>query len=246
MAFHSDEIAQKVSETHTRSGTVVALGSRIPMLERPLPRLRLVPTSVEERRRTDAEMVLALRRKEPGAAEAIWDRHSENVRRLLRRALGAHSDEVEDLTQEVFLRVFVRARAIREPAALREFIMSVAVWVLKWELRRRWVRRNVTLSKTGDLPEVCARAGADFEARNALRSCYAILDRLSVQERVAFVLRYLEEMTNEEVAHQLGCSLSTAKRVLVRATARVSAHVGKNADLRSYFLEAGSKGLRGS
>ena len=216
------------------------------MLEQPLRRLRLVPTSVEERRRADAELVSALRRKERGAAEAIWDRHSENVRRLLRRALGAGSDEVEDLTQEVFLRVFARAGTIREPGALREFIMSFGIWVLKWEIRRRWVRRNVFLSKTGDLPEIGAPGGADLEARQALRSCYAILDRLSVKERVAFVLRYLEEMTNEEVAAQLGCSVSTAKRVIVRATARVSAQVGRNTDLRSYFLDAGSKDVHGS
>jgi RNA polymerase sigma-70 factor (ECF subfamily) len=211
------------------------------MSEQPARKLRLVPTSVEERRQTDAEMVIALQRKERGAAEAIWNRHAESVRRFLRRALGSSSDEAEDLTQEVFLRVFARARAIREPAALRAFIMSFAVWVLKWELRRRWVRRVVRLSESGDLPEVGAQ-GTDQEARQALRSCYAILDRLSVQERMAFVLRYLEEMTNEEVAERLGCSVSTAKRVVTRATARVSAQVGRNADLRSYFLDARNAG----
>ena len=209
------------------------------MREQPARKLRLVPTSVEERRQTDAEMVLALQRKERGAAEAIWNRHSVNVRRFLDRALGAPDDEVEDLTQEVFIRVFARARAIREPSALRGFIMSVAFWVLKWEFRRRWVRRVVRLSKTGELPEIGVQGGADQEARHALRSCYAILDRLSVQERTAFVLRYLEEMTNEEVAERLECSVSTAKRLLTRAAARVSTHVGKNTDLRSYFLHAG-------
>jgi RNA polymerase sigma-70 factor (ECF subfamily) len=233
-----------IGEAHVRSGTVIAFRFRVVMLEQPARRLRLVPTSVEERRQTDAEMVIALPRKERGAAEAIWNRHSESVRRFLGRALGSSSDESEDLTQEVFLRVFARARAIREPAALRGFIMSVAVWVLKWELRRRWVRRVVRLSDSGELPEVGAQGGTDQEARHALRACYAILDRLSVQERMAFVLRYLEEMTNEEVADRLECSVSTAKRVLTRATARVSVHVGKNADLRSYFLDAGSKGAR--
>jgi RNA polymerase sigma-70 factor (ECF subfamily) len=235
-----------VGEAHVRSGTVVAFGFRFPMLEQPARKLRLVPTSVEERRQTDAEMVMALQRKERGAAEAIWNRHSDGVRRFLSRALGSPSDEADDLTQEVFLRVFARARAIREPAALRSFIMSVAVWVLKWELRRRWVRRVVRLSESGELPEVGAQGGTDQEARQALRSCYAILDRLSVQERMAFVLRHLEEMTNEEVAERLECSVSTAKRVLTRATARVSAQVGKNADLQSYFLDARSKGLRES
>jgi RNA polymerase sigma-70 factor (ECF subfamily) len=216
------------------------------MLERPAHRLRLVPTSVEVRRQTDADLVLALRRNERGAAEAIWNRHSESVRRFLGRALGPSGDEAEDLTQEVFLRVFARTRVIREPSALREFIMSVALRVLQWEIRRRWVRRKVFLSKDGDLPEVGAPDRANQEARHALRACYAILDRLSVRERVAFVLRYLEEMTLEEVAERLDCSLSTAKRVLTRATERVSAQVGKNADLRSYFLDAASKASHGS
>jgi RNA polymerase sigma-70 factor, ECF subfamily len=216
------------------------------MLDRPAYRLRLVPTAVEERRQTDADLVLALRRNERGAAEAIWNRHSESVRRFLSRALGPSGDEAEDLTQEVFLRVFARTCVIREPSALREFVMSVALRVLQWEIRRRWVRRKVFLSKDGDLPEVGAPDRANQEARHALRACYAILDRLSVRERVAFVLRYLEEMTLEEVAERLDCSLSTTKRVLTRATERVSAQVGKNADLRSYFLDAASKASHGS
>jgi RNA polymerase sigma-70 factor, ECF subfamily len=212
--------------------------------------LKLVSASpaVEARRRSDADLVYALRAGEPGAAQAIWDRHSATAHRFLLRALGHPSDEVEDLTQEVFLRVFTRAAVIREPAALREFIVSVAVRVLKWELRRRWVRRVVRLSAGGQLPEV-AVPGGDHEARQALARCYAILDRLSTRERLAFVLRYLEDMTMDEVAEQLGTSLSTAKRAVGRATALVSAQVGQDANLRDYFWQGeldGEEGRDGS
>jgi RNA polymerase sigma-70 factor (ECF subfamily) len=206
--------------------------------------LESVPASGEERRHTDAEMVLALRRGEPWAAEAIWDRHSANVRRFLLRALGRASDGAEDLTQEVFLRIFTRAQRIREPAALREFVMSVAVRVLKWELRRRWVRRRVLLSEDGHLPEVSTQ-GADQEARQALERCYAILDRLGSRERTAFVLRYLEEMTMEEVAAGLGSSVSTAKRLVSRAVASLSLQVGKDVDLRGYFSDRRSSVFHG-
>jgi RNA polymerase sigma-70 factor (ECF subfamily) len=207
-------------------------------------------TAVEARRRSDAELVYALRAGEPGAAQAIWDRHSATVHRFLLRALGRPGEEVEDLTQEVFLRVLTRADVIREPAALREFIVSVAVRVLRWELRRRWVRRVVRLSEVGELPEV-AVPGADHEARQALARCYAILDRLSTRERLAFVMRYLEDMTMDEVAERLGTSLSTAKRAVGRAAAIVSAQVGQDANLRDYFSRAsvdrqdGSDGLDG-
>jgi RNA polymerase sigma-70 factor (ECF subfamily) len=233
-------------EARVRSGIVVMPKLPMSVQDRPARPLRLVPALAEGLRHSDAEMVLALRRGEPWAAEAIWDRHSGDVRRFLLRALGQPSDEVEDLTQEVFLRLFVRAQAIREPAALREFLMSVAVRVLRSELRRRWVRRKVRLSDSGDLPEVGIQGGANQEARQALRRCYAILDRLSTRERMAFVLRYLEEMTMDEVGTRLGISVSTAKRLVGRAVARVSRQVGQDADLRGYFLDGGSRGLDGA
>ena len=201
--------------------------------------LRLVTSLEEESRKSDAEMVEALRAGEPWAARAIWDRHSGVVHALLSRALHRSDAEIEDLTQEVFLRIFSRASAIREPAALREFALSVAVRVLKWQLRYRWVRRWVILSDNGDLPEIADERGSDEVARHALRRCYAILDRLGVRERAAFTLRYLEEMTVEEVAAAMDVSRSTAKRLVGRSTATVAARVDRDADLSRFFFGDG-------
>jgi RNA polymerase sigma-70 factor (ECF subfamily) len=138
------------------------------------------------------------------------------------------------LTQEVFMRVFSRSGGIREASALREFVTAVAVNVLKTELRRRWVRRKVSLSDDGSVPEIEAPR-ADPEAREALARCYAILDKLGARERAAFVLRYMEEQTLEQVATGLGVSLSTAKRLVTRSSERVSKHVGSDEGLRSFF-----------
>ena len=197
--------------------------------------LRLVSSAAEERRQTDTDLVLALQRGETAAPEAIWRRYSDRVHRFLLHSLGHSSEEVEDLSQEVFLRVFTRARAIKKPASLREFIMSVAVRVMQWEIRRRWVRRRVRLSDSGVLPDVVDRGGVDQEARQALARCYDILNRVRVRERTAFTLRYLEEMTMEEVAAHMNISLSTAKRLVNRATASVLDKVGTDADLLGYF-----------
>lgn len=225
-------------------GNIVDGRSTMSVPERTPPPLRLVPAGTEDRRQTDADLVVALQKGTPTAAEAIWDRYSGRVHRFLLHALGRSSEEVEDLTQEVFLRVFTRPGAIRKPAALREFIMSVAVRVMQWELRRRWVRRWVRLSDDGYLPEVAGDAGVDQEARQALERCYAILNTLGVRERTAFALRYIEEMTMEEVASRLKISLSTAKRLVNRSTALVSAEVGRDADLLGFF--AAGKAFDGS
>jgi RNA polymerase sigma-70 factor (ECF subfamily) len=201
--------------------------------------LQLVPSGGDDRRQSDADLVFALQRGEPTAAEAIWDRYSPRVHRFLLRSLGRPADEVEDLTQEIFLRIFSRVSAIRNPAALREFVMAVAIRVLKWELRRRRVRRWVRLSDDGEVPDIVLD-GVDQEARQALERCYAILNTLGERDRMAFALRYLEEMTMEEVASRLSISLSTAKRHVNRATALVSAQVGQDADLLGYFEGEGA------
>jgi RNA polymerase sigma-70 factor (ECF subfamily) len=201
------------------------------------PRLRLVPgrgSRADEGRPTkDTDLVQALRAGEPDAPAALWARYSPSVGRVLAKALGP-TVEIEDLTQEVFLRVFGRLPSLRDPSALRAFVLGVAMNVLKWELRRRWIGRRVRLSGTGELPDV-ACTPADAEARHALQHCYRILDSLPTKERMAFVLRCMEGMTIEEAAEALGVSISTAKRWVSRGAAKVAAQVTSDADLCSFF-----------
>jgi RNA polymerase sigma-70 factor (ECF subfamily) len=170
----------------------------------------------------DARLVLALRAGEVGASEAIWARYANRVRRFFARYGGRWLDDIEDLTQDVFLRVFAGHRSIQKPGSLRHFIMSVAFRVLTERIRARRVRRRVCLSATGEVPEVATPAVADDEARHAVRRCYEILARIQTPERTAFMLRHVEEMTMDEIAERLKISKSTAKRLLSRATKKVA------------------------
>ena len=185
------------------------------------------------RQLTDEELVSALRADDREAPSLLWARCSPAVGRLLAKALGPGLD-IDDLTQEVFARVFVRLPSLRDPSALRPFVLAVAANVIKWELRRRWVGRKVRLSVTGKLPDVQG-ASADTEARQALRRCYRIFDSFRTQERMAFVLRFLEEMTIEEVAATLETSVSSAKRWVNRAARKMSARMARDPDLRHFF-----------
>jgi RNA polymerase sigma-70 factor (ECF subfamily) len=59
-----------------------------------------------------------------------------------------------------------------------------------------------------------------LEVEEALRATYRVLDRLPVEERVVFALRFIEGMEVAEVANACGVSLSTVKRRLGKASAR--------------------------
>lgn len=163
----------------------------------------------------DAELVSAVTQGNTDAVGVVWDRYSQVVRSVLRANLGFDAD-VEDLLQEVFIIFLRNAREMRTGGALRAFLITVAVRVVLVELRRRRVRRWVTLSPTGELPDGSAPP-QDVEGSAALGALYRLLDRMPNRRRVAFVLRNVEGLELAEVAKALGVSESTAKREVTRA-----------------------------
>jgi RNA polymerase sigma-70 factor (ECF subfamily) len=188
---------------------------------------------------TDEALVSAYLNGEARAAEHIWQKHAPMVDRLLRRSLGP-VQEIEDLTQEVFLRLFAKLHTLEDPEALRSFIYSIAVRVLRWDLRRRWIRRGVRLLPAGAMPERVTHSD-NFEARQAVARFYDILDRLGDRDRIAFILQNMEGLTLEESARSLGVSIATLKRRLSRASQRIEFFVAKDSALSSY-LERGVGG----
>jgi RNA polymerase sigma-70 factor (ECF subfamily) len=186
-----------------------------------LHRMRLVAATADESEvARDIELARALIDGSSEAAELAWERYAPLVHRIVSRAIGPDAD-VEDVTQEIFYRLFSRIGTLRKPEALRSFVISFAIRIVKWELRRRRARRWLTLSETGEVPEEQLTV-MDAESRYALRRLYALLDRLSTRERLVLVLRHVEGMTLEEIADAMELSLATVKRGLRRASLRVS------------------------
>ncbi len=186
-----------------------------------LHRMRLVAATADTSENAqDIALARALIDGDQHAAEMAWDRYAPLVHRIVSRAIGPDA-EVEDVTQEIFYRLFSRIGTLRKPEALRSFVISFAIRIVKWELRRRRARRWLTLSETGDVPDEQLQV-MDAESRYSLRRLYNLLDRLSTRERLVLVLRHVEGMTLEEIAEAMELSLATVKRGLRRASLRVS------------------------
>jgi RNA polymerase sigma-70 factor, ECF subfamily len=97
---------------------------------------------------------------------------------------------------------------------------------------RRRLRRRRLLSFLGftqpsdDAPlEALAPAGQSPEIAAEIAALDGVLRSLPVEQRIAWVLRYAEGETLEDVAKACSCSLATAKRRIAAAEARVSLHV---------------------
>ncbi|HEY3665550.1 MAG TPA: sigma-70 family RNA polymerase sigma factor, partial [Polyangiaceae bacterium] len=145
---------------------------------------------------SDRDLVAALSARDPRAAVQAWRKYAPRIFGIVERTLGLASD-AEDITQDIFLRVFARVHTLRDPEAFGSFVLSVALRVIKWHLRSRRVRQILHLvDQVPDLPI----PGVDLEARRTLRKFYEVLDTLPAEERVVFALRHIEGMTLSEVA----------------------------------------------
>jgi RNA polymerase sigma-70 factor, ECF subfamily len=170
----------------------------------------------------DAALVDALRARHPGAVAVFHDRFSAQIRAMLVATLGP-DDEVPDLLQEVLIRALDRIQTLREVDKLASWLATIAVYVarahIRMRSRRSWLRifsPQRTRSWQVEQPS--------SEAREALREVYTILDLMPVDQRMAFVLRNVHDMTLPAAAEACQTSLTTFKRRLKRA--------------ERYFLEA--------
>jgi len=174
----------------------------------------------------DSELVEAVARGDTAAVGVAWDRYSHVVRGVLRSNLGVDA-AVEDLLQDVFVAFLRGASELRDPSALRAYLVSVAVRLVLVELRRRRVRRWVMLSPKGQVPEVPS-APTDLDGTLALRGLHRLLEALPARRRVAFVLRQVHGLEITEVAAALEVSESTVKREVLRARRAIVARARRS------------------
>jgi RNA polymerase sigma-70 factor, ECF subfamily len=207
----------------------------------PLPRaadIRVLPTPAL----SDAELAELAKTGSPKAASLIWHRYSTMVRGMLRRSLGP-SNDVEDLVQEVFMGFFQSVKDLRDPAAMRSFLIGITLRTAGSSLRRKRVRRWLHLTDTGSAPDV-AGAPEDTDAKEALARLYGVLDKIDDQGRLAFVLRHFEGYELTEVAESLDCSLATIKRKLAKAQERVHAMLARDPVLARYIDDTAKGGFQ--
>jgi RNA polymerase sigma-70 factor, ECF subfamily len=154
----------------------------------------------------------------PATLEQAFRMHVRYVSAIALRVLG-RDDEVDDVVQDVFLAAFKGLRSLREAHAIKGWLATVTVRVASRRLRRRKLRGFFGLDER-QYDDVAAE-GASPEQRALLASVYAVIDKLPVNERVAWTLRHVEGMALEEVAKVCDCSLATAKRRIAAAHEKI-------------------------
>lgn len=124
--------------------------------------------------------------------------------------------EAEDLVQTTLIKLHAQWRRVR-PETADSYVRRALVN----NNRSRYRKRRVVHLLTPFLPDVPHPPGDGNAATDAL---FDALAALAPRQRAVVVLRYLDDLSAEEVAHALGCTVGTVKSTASRALAKLRSH----------------------
>ena len=182
---------------------------------------------------SDSALADAASAGEAAARRLVWLRFAPLVRRISCRFVSRFLEE-DDLVQEVFFSVFRSLPSLRDPAALRAFVIAVTIRTGKYQARRARTRARVE-GYAAFSQLVCGRrAREDVHVQHALVRVDRLLQRIRERDRCPFVLRFIEGMKDDEVAQVLAISVPTVRRRCARAHERFNYLAQRDLFLAAY------------
>lgn len=156
---------------------------------------------------------------EPGAFDAIVERHRRQVYQLCFRYVGNHEDAA-DLAQDTFIRAFKGLRGFKAQSTLSTWLYRIAVNVCLNRVALKTPRADAfepaeRIDTSAERPDVALlRAERATEVRAAIRT-------LPPKQRATLILRVYHELPHEEIAAILGSSVGAAKANFFHALANL-------------------------
>jgi len=135
---------------------------------------------------------------------------------MVRLAYGLTGDQghAEDVAQAAFARAYASWPRVRRSGDPDAYVRQIVINENRNRFRKRRVAEQLTDSALIDVP--WTDATRDYDERSALMTA---LQRLGPRQRAVLVLRYWLDLTEQETAATLNCSVGTVKSQASRALA---------------------------
>jgi RNA polymerase sigma-70 factor (ECF subfamily) len=177
---------------------------------------------VQQTRDRDSDLMLRVRDGDQGSFELLLEKHRGPMIHFLRRMVQ-NAAVAEELTQEVFLRVY-KSRGNYEPSA------KFTTWLFRigMHLGLNWIRNGRNEKSQTSLDQETGGAGRQVPDRRKtveqellyeakLGEVRRAIHGLPAKQRAAVVMHKYEEMEYAQIAGVIGCTESAVKSLLFRA-----------------------------
>ena len=163
----------------------------------------------------DSETIMAFTQGEKSALSAVYNRYYDEILYFTHK-LTSSKEEAEDITIEIFLKLFkIHERFTNEPN-IKAFLYITArnscLNYLRMVRQRKTDRKDFSDSSEGGANEI-----EDLESQHAIieslliKEVYGAVEDLPERCRQVFKMIYIEGLETDVIAHQLSISTSTVR-----------------------------------
>lgn len=151
------------------------------------------------------------------AFRLLVERHREHVLGLAYRFLDKR-EEAEDISQEVFWKLFQHSRDYKGQGQFRSYLARMTVHECLNRLRRQGRFPVVTLEDEENLAQA-----HDFppdrlcEQKETYLMLQNVLEEIPLRQRLAFLMKIYGGLSYEEIGKNLGCSRTAVEGLIFRA-----------------------------
>lgn len=191
----------------------------------------------------DEELVRRAQAHDQAAFEALVRRHHEHVYRLA-LTMTKNPRDAEEIEQETFLNVFRKLGSFRGDSKFSSWLYRVTANFALMRLRKQ--RRQPSVLLDDLLPHFYEsgefeRAQSDWshqadkllENKELGAQIHGALEKLPEKYRIILVMRDVEGLSNDEIAHTLGMSIPAVKSILHRSRLFVREQLNQYFDVQS-------------
>ena len=172
---------------------------------------------------TDDEILDLVEAGHLHAFDLIVTRHGGRVRRYVRQTVGS-DPALDDLTQEVFVRIFRGVDKRRRVGAFPVWLYRVARSVAVDHVRRSQAYRRIRAGAQERLESAGNEVATPLECaevREFEQQFREALEEVPEEFRTPFLLREQEDMSYEQIAEVLDCPVKTVSTRIFRARRRL-------------------------
>ncbi len=177
---------------------------------------------------TEAELLRLLQLGDQRAYREMYDRYSSRVYNTALSYLQ-NAGDAEDISQEVFMEVFRSVGQFRGGSTVSTWVYRITVnkCLDQLKFRQRKKRFGIIRSLFGesgelkmDLPDF-HHPGIALENQERAAVLFKAIGQLSENQQTAFILTYIEELSQKEAADVMGIGVKALESLLQRAKANL-------------------------
>jgi len=168
--------------------------------------------------RPDAEIIAAILDGDVEAFALLIDRHRHRCTRFAVRMLG-NRDDADEALQSAFLRAYRGLAACRDRTRFGAWLLQVVVNECRSHASRRARRQRRFIRDEDAVRRAATEHPAEREA--VMAEVQHALEQLEAEQREAFLLKHVEELSYAEMSELTGAGVSALKMRVSRACARL-------------------------